>query len=880
MQDSNFINMEINLSKSNKKLSLLYFITIVLPFLLFYWIMPFVSNLMMGNDFRYSVHQQMEMLFSIKRGSFPLYHPTYALGQSSITLTWSQVFHPISHLSSIMPGYWNGKALQWYEFFKILSLGLTHLVLFFFLRNLRLNLLFSFIISFITVYNMRMLDLFRFGASLEAYTGYLLLCIAIGWYFLHPTRVFGPLSIIIVTYLLVVSGHPQHMYYGLLGAGLFLLVAPFFLSDILDQHVRFNDALWFWIKSGFFLAAGILLASVYILPFVFDFLPTNTGRADATYEWSVANIGLYEVLGNFFMPYFSDVHGAFGGSSLIILALLLPLLKFFKIKIPRSVWITWGIIILTILYMFGDKTPVYKLAWEFLPFLSAFRHQGRASLIIPIFIMMLLVWVIIKTESHSLTMKLGSYQTLLAPYPILALIAIILICVHISLYLLFKPYIGEITPGGINNISLWKMALIPLLGIASLLCLIVYGMVNRARWLIGVFLLSFTLLQIGVILRYGTYTNQLEIQPTFWEKRALREKTFEYKSAEVINMQTRAAVRQVKESFIEPFLGKIFTQIIPVSTRDEAYIEMQKKRLPQQLFVEGYGFEKAKRLTDGAKDMKGGKVKLVYSSFNRLRFYVYSEAPAFFGLSYPYTGHWRAWVNGEKVRVYRANGAAHAVEIPGGESFIEFRYWSDAFFLGMVISCTTFAVIGLFVCFRALKGFPRMIIGIVFVMVIGMGGFMLWYNTLYNGENLETEYTWTYAPPLKTPNIAYSKKTLGYYPDSEAQLRFHGSNAVDGDKRPGSGFVLRPLNEPLIVDLNQNEIIKTIILYGELKTEPEISLSQDGLQWQKIRIGDNKSTPLRIIFEKPQIARFVKVKASEFEVGIDEIEVYGPEEVL
>jgi len=36
-----------------------------------------------------------------------------------------------------------------------------------------------------------------------------------------------------------------------------------------------------------------------------------------------------------------------------------------------------------------------------------------------------------------------------------------------------------------------------------------------------------------------------------------------------------------------------------------------------------------------------------------------------------------------------------------------------------------------------------------------------------------------------------------------------------------------------------------------------------------------KTGLLRVIFEKPQAIRYIKVKASESEIGIDELEVYG-----
>jgi len=776
-----------------------------------------------------------------------------------------------------MPGYWNGKALQWYEFFKILSLGITHLILFLFLRKLRLNTFFSFLISFITVYNLRMLDLFRFGASLEAYTGYIVLCVAMGWYYVQPKGIVGPLGIIIMTYLLVVSGHPQHMYYGMVGAGLFMLIFPFYRSDIFNLSGYIKDILKFISKTALYMIIGVLLASVYIFPFVFDFYPTNTGRADATYEWSVAPIGFFELLGNFFMPFLTDVHSAFGGSLLLTLPILLPLLAFFRIKIKRSVWVIWGIIIFWILFILGDKTPVYKLCWTYLPFLSAFRHQGRASLILPMFLMLILIWMVKEEPYH---LKLKRFSVRIAPYSILAIIALLLTPFYLILVYTLKAYSVEMPPIAINNIPLWKIFLVLLSGIFSLLGLIVYGIKNRPSTLLKLFIVFMAILQVGVILRYGTFTDPLEIQPTFEQIKAQKRRQIGFQAAEVINMQTRTAVKQVKNSFMEPFLGKLFTEVVPVVSDDEAYEKMRIMRLPQQVFIEGYDTERAKQITDNARNMKKGSVELIYSSFNRLEFKIYSEAPAIFGLSYPYTGHWRAWVNGERAKVYRANGAAHAVEVPEGESIVEFRYWSDAFFWGMIITCATFVLIGCFVCIGILKGYPRFI-GIILISAIGTGIFILWYSSLYNGRNFKTAYSWVYSPPSKVPNIAYGKKTLGYYPASEAQLRFHGSNAVDGDRSPGSGFILRPTNKPLIVDLNQCEEIKTILLYGEFnKGVPEISISENGRDWQRISSMEHKENPISIVFERPETARYISVKAIDSEIGIDEIEVYPPEQRL
>ena len=169
--------------------------------------LPFLSNVTIGNDYlAFPIKNQMELLFSIRTGSFPLYLPGFASGHSSSAATLGQMFHPFSHIASIMPGYWNGMAVDWNNFIKLLSLGMSQLALFAFLRKLRLSILFSFLLSFITVYNLRVPDLYRYGAPLEAYTASFLLCAATGWYFLKPTKLPGPLFIIGSTYMLVCSG--------------------------------------------------------------------------------------------------------------------------------------------------------------------------------------------------------------------------------------------------------------------------------------------------------------------------------------------------------------------------------------------------------------------------------------------------------------------------------------------------------------------------------------------------------------------------------------------------------------------------------------------------------------------------------------------------
>jgi len=850
--------------------------------------------------------------------------PGFGGGHSTAAMTLGQLFYPVTYLASITPGYWEGKLVDVNNIFKLLSLGFAHLVLYAFLRKIRLNVLFSFIISLVTVYNLRIPDLYRYGPAIEAYTTHYFLCIAIGWYFVDPRKWLGSFCIIVATYLLVCSGHPQNMYYGLLGAGAFTLIAPFFLSTMLPEKKPDGNALIkFWLVVGLCLVLGILLSSAYILPFNFDFMKFNIERVGRDYVWADRDLDtLFGTFNNFLLPLHSSAHSSFGGSSLILIAFLMPLIRLFNVKIPRSVWSVWGLFFFMFLFMQGSRTPVHRFVWEYFPLASSFRVAGRISMIMPFFMMMLLAWVV---TADKFTVRLRQSSISVSPCVVLSCISISVLTIYSLFYvagynifssMTFLEYFPDPT-GGFHGLPFfWVVVITVILGIISLIALALSNMPPGRAGIFGAVLIVVTIAQVGIALNYRSaqWIQEPRDTPTFEEMREQKKISLDYRYYPGGGMHSSIVITQINESFLEPFLGKIFTHVVPVNNMEAAYKMMQIERYPQQVFVEGFDVEEAKRITDGAKDMKDGRVELEYSSFNRLQFRVSSEAPAFFGLSYPYTGHWSAWVNGKRVHVYRANGAAHAVEIPEGESRIEFRYWSAAFFWGLVISFTTLALTGIIFCFGSLKGLQRAI-GVVLILIISVGGFMLWYNSLYNGDNLETEFIWTYTPPLKTPNIAYGKKnwlsasaTPKPYPHTRNEARV--SKFTDGDRSSGSGFSSWITDNPAwFLDLLSNKSIKTIFLYEfitpffagpaedsmetirsyENNTEAfvnarpiKIDLSNDGSKWRTVASvvsPANHNEPLRIVFDKPETARFIKIEASgESRLSFDEIEVYGPSE--
>lgn len=866
----------------------------MLPFLMFHWMLPFISDWTLGNDYQYySIQEQMELMFSLKTGSFPLYVPGYLGGQSASALTLGQIYHPISHLATLLPGYWNGKALELNTLLRLITLAVAHLSLFAFLKRLRLSGLMAFILSFVTVYNLRMMDLFRYGASLESWTGHIFLCSAIGCYYLKPTKWMKPLLIIGATYWLICSGHPQMMYYGLLGAGLFTIVLPYFIAVMLpDIHVDLRNEIPFLLRVGFCCGIGILLSSAYVLPFYFDFITTNAERVNQGFVWSGKYIDSFAgTLNNFFQPLLSDVSGAFGGSSLFLAAALVPALRLLKIKIPRVIWAIWGLVLLAFLHMQGPRTLIHYIAWKYLPFASSFRFPGRISLIIPILFMLLLAWM---TQAEAFHLKLFRQRYLTSPPTIIALAAIFLYGVYALIPVLITSNSTSSCAAAIRQIPQWMMFIIPALGIISLAALAAHG-ISRIQFSAELLLCITICLQIMLMLKYGTWIEYKKDTPDFAQMLAEKQAKLDYRPLPGFGMSSTVVMNHVKQAPLEPFLGKVYRKYRVAQSNDNAYSLMKQNHMPDQLIVEGYipgpNHSRKKQAHENSTD----RVKLAFSSFNRLVFDVWASGPGFFGMAYPYSGHWEAFESGKKTGVYRANGAAHAIKIPTGHSTVEFRYWSDTAFLGMIISCTTLTLICMFVCFNFLKK-PVNILALVAVIVLGTGLFTIWHQSLFNGNNLSTLYSWTSNPPTPIINLAYGKRTniksIVYNISSDILYwndynnRSNSGRAVDGNRSPGSGFITNlQLNPWWIVELHKTELIGSIVVYKGVpgpkrNTRPvAVKISNDGKFWQDIGIINlaQLNSPVRMAIKKPVKSRYVLLKAlGPCSLAIDEVEIYPP----
>ena len=897
-------------NQTNASIPRTYYLAILfLPFFIFYWIAPFISKYTLGNDYCfYPIQNQMYLLFSLKTGSFPLFIPGFDIGHSFSALTLGQIFHPITHIAAMLPGYWQGQALEWNTVLRLLSLGLSQCLLFALLIRMNLRPGMAFPVSFITTYNLRMLDLFRYGASLEAFTAHLMLIATLGLWYLQPrAQKHAPLLVILLTYMLAVSGHPQMMYYAFLATILFVFFLPFYTAIMVPGHrVDVGKTVLFFGKTGILLGAGVLLASAYIVPFYFDFILTNSTRVGRDISWATSHSDTWlGAWGNFFSPLLSNLHGAFGASSLISLAALIPVLALFRMRVPKTIWAIWLTLIGVFLCAQGGRTPLYPLFWKYFPFADSFRVPGRIAFLMPMLIMLLLAWLVNAQKTATPALKHPPLKILAA--------AALLVTALFNGFLL--PQLGS-TPETVsaafsNSLFVFGLKdhflaesdifLIYLMTIwAGLILLFLFMLPSKQSSrasIITTFICVFTVLQVVLVLRHGTYYRTKRDTLTFAQALKQNRINLSYFYYPGFGLASAPVSSHLQESFKEPYLAKIYKQVIPVPGRRYAYEQMKKNMTPQTAYIEAPVNRLPDSLLKGSTREEGGRIHLNYSSYNRLQFTAQTPAPALFGLAYPYSDYWQARVNGREAATYRINGLYVGLLLPQGQNRIDLRYFSPPAFWGMGLSCLGLFIIGAYFCLSALTGFRRLS-GLLCVTLLSLGTFQAWQTSLYAGENIGTVYDWTYTPSSEHVNKAYGKPVAV----SASLPEFQSMSVVDGDRRPNSGFVSKFQKTPTLrIDLQQTTPIKKIVLF-EAGNRPTgvrnnslfglfidqiskyvnirplvVDVSEDGQHWQTVAtVGSPKKPgePVVVTFEKPRPGRYLRVRSPKNVLGFDEIEIY------
>lgn len=864
-------------------------LTLILPFFVLYWIVPFLGKYTIGNDYlNFWIREQLYLRFSIHNGTFPLYAPGFAGGWTASALTLGQLWHPISWVAACLPGYWSGHAAQIGTLLRFLSLGGTHLAVLLFLRRLRLGMVAAFLISFITVYNLRMLDMFRYGAALENYVGHILLCTAVGWYYITAKKRFGAICIVISTWLLVVGGHPQIMYISLLGAAVFYLITPFYMAHLLpDEAPLQGRRVWrYYLGAGLSATAGVLMASPYILPFCFEYLPDGyRSIAGTDFKWACGfQDTISGTLCNLFNPLHSNVHGAFGGSALILPVILIPLLFFLRVRLPVPIFLLWltGVVIFVMLP--GSNCPLYYYFWRYFPLAQSFRVPGRLSVVLPFIILLLSAWIVRQEPFH---IRFVKRDVLMSPLTLLAAAGLVLfVILNILPIETFK--IQEIlSPAKINQIPSAAATLVFVGGVVSLGAVIIHRAWRPFRTVAVVVLIAGVFLQVVITLRYGTWVvDGQQITPSFEEMQGAMQNELTFRGDSGWGEASRAVYEHLQHTFLEPAMARVCRKYTVISSRQEIYERLIRERSIDHILVEDYPAAEPKSATpDG-----GGidRVELKYSSFNNLKFDAVCAQPAFFVFSFPWSERWQAYVNGEQTPIYRANGIEQAVRLAAGKSTVEFRYRSIPAVAGAVIGCLVLLLLALWPAVQVRRPIRWFVMaGVTFLCA---AAFWAWYQSLYGGGNIGTMYSWTSETVqphlLSRYNLAYGKMTSMSQPDFCQPFK-SSSRGVDGNRGPEPGFITSIEEHPWWqVDLSRPETIADIAIfkYGGTDNESflplDITVSDDGTRWfTAATISQKSSTGYWHIRLRDVTARYIRLQSRQKgRMVLAEVEIYGPRE--
>lgn len=641
------------------------------PFVMLSWLAPVVGSRTIGNDYlRFSIQDQLDLMWSVRHGTFPLYLPGFASGHSAAAATMGQLYHPISWLAPALPGYWHGSALECNTFLRLLSLGLAQLVLYRLARRLHVPPLPSFLSTLVAVYNLRMLDSFRFGAALEGYVGMLYLVAAAGRLFLDEH---GRLSVALVgasTYLLLVSGHPQWVYYGALGVAVFALLFPW-IARALDPGIAPNDLprvrryLWRLTLGAF---GGALLAAPYLLTFYFECYRTNADRVTQGYEWTLLfSDSASGELANILFPLRADVHGSFGGSALFTLAAFFPVAAVVQRRTPKVLWILYGWALLAFVFALGDGTWVHRQLVETMPLLGSFRVPGRIVLWIPLACFPLVAWMLAAANRTGL---LGASSAALL--------------FHVWGWLWAGPTLpaGRYAPVEIlQPLPPYLEGLLLQLSGATLTFLaLAAAWPRRASYALG-------LAGLGVVsttwlcLQYGTWQAERPITRTAEEITAER-RTFARLGLDAgVGMETRRVANY-------RLLG--LSPRRPLATVEHAAERMNSEQeILTRLRTQPHGpllVETPVPMRSVEAFSSNDQVRLTYNTHNRHVFEVIAAMDGYVVLGLPWLDGFEGRVDGTRVTLLRANALYPAVFVPPGRHVVEFRFVSRPFLVGLGVS--------------------------------------------------------------------------------------------------------------------------------------------------------------------------------------------------
>jgi hypothetical protein len=400
-------------------------------------------------------------------------------------------------------------------------------------------------------------------------------------------------------------------------------------------------------------------------------------------------------------------------------------------------------------YQLGSHTPVHFLFWRYVPFAASFREPGRMAIVHPFTLMLLLAWVV---QLPPLRWRLPRLGHGIQPYALLGTLTLLILvgyhlvpAGHLKLTDTFAPiglksFAESPETVQLNTIPASMFVLVFCSAFVSLVLLILHGMTGWRRSWLEFGLILAVAIQSAAVLRYGTWIEFRKPTPTYTELCQNRRQDFGNKLTWVERSDHSRAIGLLERTTLRARteLARLQPRYLPVGSQYEAYVHLLGNGM-NTLFVENYVPEAAPATPQPVAGASN-RVSLEFATVNRLVFKTSCVAPAFLSLTLPYAEErWKATVNNNQARVYRANIVEQAVRVPAGDSRVEFRYRSPSSSAGFLISgFTAYALVLLML--TTLKPGRRRQILMILPAILLIGLYAAWYHAIYGGQGLETVY--------------------------------------------------------------------------------------------------------------------------------------------
>ncbi|MCH8851784.1 MAG: hypothetical protein IID41_03930, partial [Planctomycetes bacterium] len=186
---------------------------LILPHLIYAFLWWGESPQTLGND--YTMHQpgqQLLFMQSIRDGYFPLWAPSESGGMPFANYMFTGAYSPIVWVLLGCDAFFEGHQFTILTHLRLLALSMSGFFTYLILRRFDLATLPAVVGASVFIFNLRMLDAFRFAMALDAVV-WLPVVVYCTERLIAKPRLAGMLAITLSQYMMLVAGHTQEAGY-------------------------------------------------------------------------------------------------------------------------------------------------------------------------------------------------------------------------------------------------------------------------------------------------------------------------------------------------------------------------------------------------------------------------------------------------------------------------------------------------------------------------------------------------------------------------------------------------------------------------------------------------------------------------------------------